>query len=207
MKMFLATAAVLATTATAAVAGNVAPLPMDPVVPAPAVTDWSGFYLGATGGWMTGDADPLVTDITNVVTGFEFDGLAYGGFVGYNYQFDSGLVLGGELAAYVGEMTMDDVDDDTFDATVLDLKARVGFAADRALIYGFGGYSVGTYDDGIAALDAAGFVVGGGVDFLVTDKIFVGAEYAYRDLEDSENDPAQWEGTASTITARVGLKF
>ena len=85
MKTLMTTtlAAVLATGATAALAGNVVPAPADPYVAAPApapvaVNDWTGVYFGALGGWSTGDR-PAVPD--------DFDGLLYGAFGGYNYQF------------------------------------------------------------------------------------------------------------------------
>ncbi|PIE06419.1 MAG: hypothetical protein CSA74_12610 [Rhodobacterales bacterium] len=214
MKKLLATTAVLVSTATVAFAGNVMPAPIEPAPVVPVVpvatTDWSGFYLGAAGGWLDGELTPPEGAAWNE---FEFDGFTYGGFVGYNYQLDSGLVLGGELAFGMGEMEIGDDDGaPTFDVTTVDLKARVGFAADRALVYGFGGYTMVKADEFSANpnrdWDGDGYVFGGGVDFLVTDNIFVGAEYAYRDVEDSDNDdnPA-WEGNASTISARVGFKF
>ncbi len=217
MKRLLATTAVLVSTATVAFAGNVMPAPIEPapvvpvvpVVPV-AMTDWSGFYLGAAGGWTDGEFTPLEQATE---PNFEFDGFTYGGFVGYNYQFDSGLVLGGELAYSMGEMETNVIRESaTFDIAMLDAKARIGFAADRALVYGFGGYTMVKADEfsdnANAEYEGDGYVFGGGVDFLVTDNIFVGAEYAYRDIEDSENDDnPTWEGNASTISARVGFKF
>ncbi len=223
MKKLLATTAVLLGTASVAVAGNVAPPPVDPapyVPPAPAMTDWSGFYLGLSGGWGSGDYQPN-PNANPLPAAYSFDGLAYGGFVGYNYQLDSGLVLGGEIAFGMGSMDLDQdgtntpTPQPTFDAQTVDFKVRVGFAADRALVYAFGGYTTVEGDNfskpagwtTIGNFDGDGYIFGGGVDFLVTDNLFVGAEYAYRDVEDSNNDPITWDGSASTISARVGFKF
>jgi len=192
-----ATAALLATGATGALAGNVVPAAPDPVVTVPVATaapaaDWNGFYFGGTVGWASGDR-----------TGIDdFDGLLYGGFAGYNYQFDNNLVLGVEVAGSMGEEKW--ALGGTRDATYVDLKAKAGFAVDRALVYVSGGYTFASYDGGD---EGAGFNVGAGVDFLVFDNVFVGAEYVYRDIEDTVADPAAWSEQFGTIQARVGITF
>lgn len=196
MKTFLATAAAaLLVTSAPALAGNVVPVTPDPVVSAPApivVNDWTGPYVGAIGGWATGER----------VGVDDFDGLVYGAFAGYNYQLDNGFVLGGEVAGSVGEVEW--AGGGTRDATYIDVKAKAGYAVDRALIYVSGGYTFASYDGGD---EGGGFNVGGGVDFLLTDNIFVGAEYIYRDVEDTVNDPATWQEQFGTIQARIGITF
>lgn len=199
MKKLLATTAAvfLVASGSAAVAGNVVPAPADPVISAPApvvADDWSGFYFGGTAGWGTG----------KTVTVDNFDGLLYGGFAGYTYQFDNNMVLGVEVAASTGQREYDL--GGTFDTTFIDLKARAGFAVDRALVYVSGGYSLATYDD-VAGSEGGGFNVGAGVDFLVSDNVFVGAEYIYRDIDDTVNDPSTWTDQFGTIQARVGITF
>ncbi|MCB1330563.1 MAG: porin family protein [Maritimibacter sp.] len=199
MKTLMTTtlAAVLAIGGTAAFAGNVVPAPADPYVAAPVaapvtVNDWTGPYFGALGGWSMGDR-----------TGVDdYDGLLYGGFAGYNYQFDNSVVIGAEVAATTGEQEWGL--GGTRDATYIDLKARLGYGMDRALVYASGGYSFANYSGGD---EGAGFNVGAGVDFLVTDNIFVGAEYIYRDIEDTLVDPAAWDEQLGTIQARVGITF
>ncbi|MEZ5769685.1 MAG: outer membrane beta-barrel protein [Paracoccaceae bacterium] len=199
MKTLLATvaAALLATSGTAVLAGTVMPAPVDPVVPAPVpvpvqADDWTGFYFGGLAGWATGEQ----------VGVDDFDGLLYGGFAGYNYQFDNNLVLGVEVAGSMGEEEW--ALGGTRDATYVDLKAKAGFAVDRALVYVSGGYTFASYDGGD---EGAGFNVGAGVDFLVFDNVFVGAEYVYRDIEDTVADPAAWSEQFGTIQARVGITF
>jgi len=205
MKILLTTAAaaLLATSATAVMAGTVVPAPADPVVAAPVSApapvssgDWSGFYFGASGGWVSGATTDLDTG--------DFQGLSYGGFLGYNYELNNGFVLGGEVAASMGALEWDGDENDTSDASFVDLKVRAGFAVDRALIYAFGGYSIADFGNDE---NGAGFNAGGGVDFLITDNIFAGVEYIYRDIEDSDGDPAAWARQPGTIQARVGIKF
>ena len=198
MKTFLASAvaALLVTAGSAAFAGNVVPAPADPYVAAPApvvaVDDWTGFYFGGTLGWAMGET----------VGVDDFDGLLYGGFAGYNYQFDNDFVLGAEVAASTGELEYDG--GGVFDPTYIDLKARAGYAMDRALVYVSGGYTFANFTGGN---EGAGFNVGAGVDFLVFDNVFVGAEYIYRDIEDTVANPAAWQDQFGTIQARVGITF
>lgn len=204
MKRLLATtAAALLVSGTAAYAGSVAPATVEPVIAAPVVApanDWTGAYFGGTVGWAPG----TYTDDADV--DFDFDGVTYGGFAGYNYQFDNNFVLGGEIAASTGQRTFDGGALAAYDATFVDLKARMGYATDRALVYVSGGYTLAYYNDA-ADSEATGFNVGAGVDFKLTDNLFVGAEYVYRDLEDSVNDPALWSENLGTIQARVGITF
>jgi outer membrane immunogenic protein len=188
--------------ASAAFGGSLEPVVPDvvPTLPAPApmAVDWSGFYVGGTGGWMMGDSEDY-TVIPSTLS--NFDGLIYGGFAGYNYQMDSGLVLGAEVAAFTGTMQFAPPD---LGITLFDLKARVGYAAGDALIYASGGYTMASYGNGDAG---SGWNLGVGLDYMLTDNIFVGGEYVYRDITDSQNTPEQWEDRFGTIQARIGIRF
>ncbi|HCQ64637.1 MAG TPA: porin family protein [Rhodobacteraceae bacterium] len=192
-----ATAVLLVTSGSAALAGSVTPAPVDPIIPAPMpapADDWTGFYFGGTVGWATGET----------VGVDDFEGVLYGGFAGYNYQFDNDMVLGVEAAASTGEREYDL--GGAFDTTFIDLKARAGYAVDRALVYVSGGYTFANYDNA-AEWEGGGFNVGAGVDFKVFDNAFIGAEYIYRDIEDTVADPAAWQDQFGTIQARVGITF
>lgn len=191
-------AALVATTATAGTI--VAPNP-DPVIaptpaPAPVTSPWNGFYAGASFGWNTGEEFVPAPPTT-------FNGLTYGGFAGYNFVMDSGFMVGGELAAT--RVNREYSTSTVNNAMVFDAKLRAGFAADRALIYASGGYSMVNYDTG--GFQGQGWNAGAGVDYLVTDSMFVGAEYIYRDIDDSQNTPPNWETRSHTIQLRAGLKF
>jgi outer membrane immunogenic protein len=89
------------------------------------------------------------------------------------------------------------------------LRGRVGFAVGKALIYGSLGYSranltINTTDGAKLTGTSAGL----GVDFKVTERLLVGADYISRDL-DGRNDfnTFDLESTVNTVGLRVGLSF
>lgn len=196
-KLLLSTALVFA--ASAASAGSLA----DPVVQAEptvvaSVVSWAGFYAGGLAGMGTGkvgNAGEMDSDLPS------FDVTRYGAFAGYNYAFGNGLVAGAEIAYSMGDWAQDGTT-----TTYLDLKGRIGFELDRALIYVSGGYTLGTltYEDETFR-DGAGWNAGVGIDYLVTDGVFLGIEYLYRDVTDY--DGGLGEDQEGTILARVGIKF
>jgi opacity protein-like surface antigen len=190
----------LASAGIPAVAGGIAPVVAEPapvvVAPAPIVTDWSGIYGGLSYSKAMGDID-----FGDGSTDFE-DGSAPGAFVGYNFQ-NGAFVYGAELA-YQGfnDLKLDGFGGDGVHDGI-DLKGRLGYSAGRALPYLALGYSMAKYDDGIDDdIDLDGVSYGLGLDYLVTDNIFVGAEYLKRDM--SSDDP---DVSASTLGLRVGYKF
>ncbi|MCQ0091256.1 outer membrane protein [Roseovarius sp. M141] len=86
------------------------------------------------------------------------DHATYGAFAGYRHQFNSGLVLGGEVSAHHY--------DDDFGVTA---KAQAGFAFGRALAYGAGGYD----------FREESALAGVGMDYALTDRWFIGTSYDY----------------------------
>ncbi|MEO4001684.1 outer membrane beta-barrel protein [Mesorhizobium sp. CAU 1732] len=76
------------------------------------------------------------------------------------------------------------------------VRARAGYAFDRALIYAHGGWAYGKTEQTLSLTDEftgatdsissstsrSGWTVGAGVEFAVTEMISVGTEYAYTDL-------------------------
>ncbi len=211
--VFLATAASFAF-ASAAFAGNPAPIsPVMPVVvPAAANTgaDWGGFYLGATYG--TGVGGDMVYS-TGGVVGSTYPSLepgeSYGAFAGYNIQRNK-LVFGGELAysavntpgfGPVGFAT------ETFDY-FLDGKARIGYAMNKVLVYGFAGYSGGSFTfAGGPSHDVSGMNYGVGIDVMLGSRFFVGAEYIVRDLEGASSATQTQTTNIQAMQIRAGLKF
>jgi outer membrane immunogenic protein len=178
----------------------------DPVIDVPEVYDWSGIYLGVHAGYAWGETEG--TDINGWISPFpdvassltaDGDGLTAGGQIGYNMQMDS-LVFGVEADLSYLDVSGSEtssvypdnhvVSDDGYLGT---LRARLGFAADRFMIYGTGGLAVG--DTGSKWVDNGGgtqfeldtnsqwgWVAGGGVEYAATDSISVKAEYLYYDL-------------------------
>lgn len=166
--------------------------------------DWSGFYGGLSIGRGVGDMDYGADG--------DFEGDFKGGlnglFAGYNAQ-NGNMVYGAELA--FGNSSISDVDfpEESYEQT-LDLKGRVGYAAGRGLYYGVLGYSRDEYyRDGASIKSTGGGVLFGvGVDYMMTDKVFVGAEYLRRNLKNDANvDYIDLESDIDTLSLRVGMKF
>jgi outer membrane immunogenic protein len=138
---------------------NPAPAPM--VSPIPIAYNWSGFYIGAHGGFGWADID-----------GSDEDGPVIGGQIGVNWQFD-GFVLGAEADA--GWADLDDVD------SLASARLRAGVALDRVLFYVTGGA-------GFEDFDEVGWVLGGGAELALTDNVSAGAEYLHYDFDDDDAD-------------------
>jgi outer membrane immunogenic protein len=177
---------------------------------APAPDLWTGFYLGAQAGYLWGTGSN--TDVCFSVTGegrqclgnqqgfnlgdINTDGVTAGGYLGYNYRFDS-IVMGLE-----GDFNWDNAQGDikgqadmslNWDASI---RARLGFVVDeRALLYVTGGPSwIETELDinscsniMIPAGNAScgdsntefGWQLGAGAEYFVTDNLSVKAEYLH----------------------------
>lgn len=178
------------------------PMPAAAPAMAPAV-DWSGFYAGLSYGNSSGDLDfdPAPAQALD-------SGNASSLFVGYLRQSNN-LVYGGELAYtslkdnFVTGFTCCEVD------RSIDVKGRVGFAANRVLISGLLGYSMGSYDEGDGNWDPSGFSYGLGVDYMATQRLVLGLEYLARDLNGDNPDDSGQEVNVDldTVSLRVGFKF
>lgn len=189
----VAGAAAVASGAAAASAADVAPM----------VDDWSGFYAGASVGYGFGESGVWDTD-------YDISGGVVGGVhVGFNYQTGSGIILGVEAAYSIGSRQLDYDDDQNYDysiSPIFDLKARVGYALDSFMIYGFGGFSSMPFNHGYnTEYQNYGFNLGLGAEMMVTDNISLGAEYIYRKTTDSYDydRPSYNAGTDTTLNEFV----
>jgi outer membrane immunogenic protein len=164
---------------------------------------WTGFYRGTQltyggGSQQYGSSDP-----------YDIYGTSFGIFAGY--MLSSGAwSYGGELA-YAGANFHEydggsEYEDYHFNHT-LDLKGRIGYAVDRALVYGVLGYGFSEWEEGSSAsgdlYDVDGALVGFGVDYLATDRVFVGAEVLKR-VMDSDYP---FDADLTTFTQRAGMTF
>lgn len=186
---------VLAMGSTAAGAADLTAGPAQPMA-----YDWSGFYLGAIGSYGFGEDD------WSLDGQFDLDGAALGGgVIGYNHQWNN-FVLGAELVGLFGEMQESGYPDYTYEALV-DVKARAGYAVDRALFYLAGGYSFARFDEDGDDFDLHGYNVGGGIDFALTENVVIGAEYTFRGLNGDSASGQDVDGKVSTISAKLTYKF
>lgn len=181
-----------------------------PVAPA-ATNDWSGFYAG---GIVSFDSAGFVglfdtNDGTLGASSPMNDSTSYGGFAGYNFQRGA-FVYGGEFAATSGGLATTLNPNNIYYEEVFDLKARAGYSFGSALIYGVvgGSYSNLHWGEGFNA-PSTGLTYGGGVEYMVGQQLFVGAEYLVRDLtgERDDNFPEEARVTTQSAQLRVGWKF
>jgi outer membrane immunogenic protein len=187
--------------------------------PAPAIVspayNWSGFYVGAMGGYGWG---------TNAGNG----GFG-GGTVGYNWQFPgSQFVFGIEVDA-AGASIKDSFSEDqggvlvTQDSKISSfgsVTGRAGFAMDAVLLYAKGGYAWANNKStisapalGITSSDSqthSGFTIGGGLEYMFAPSWSAKGEYMYTSLG-SENYNLLGDQLASGNidfhTIKVGVNY
>lgn len=178
-------------------------------IPPPLFT-WAGFYAGATAGLNFGQ----FTDGGRAYFNNAFGGL-YGIEAGYNYQSGS-LVAGveanldfgsiyGSAAPFPNVWSSGHVTGDG------SLRVRFGYALDRALIYVTGGYAgatmTGSLNDASAVPSVLasqstylnGFTIGGGLEFAVTNRVSIKAEYLFNDF----GGAGLFAGTRDTLSSGV----
>jgi outer membrane immunogenic protein len=146
---------------------------------------WTGLYIGAHGGYQTGD-----TDTVGAVGDADIDGIVGGGLAGYNVQYCQFLV-GVEGDIGFGEI-------DGRDGTVRDfdlepqghVRVRAGWVWDDSVVpFIAAGLALADMDvrlTGGGGKDShvhAGFSIGGGLDVRVTESIVLRAEYIYDHYE------------------------
>lgn len=183
-----------------------------PYYPGPPLFTWAGVYVGANAGVNFG----RFSEGGAANFGNTFGGL-YGLTAGYNYQsgplvagveadLDFGSVYGSASpAARVwssGNVTGNG-----------SLRARFGYAMDRALLFVTGGYTGaavrGSLTDlagvpNVSANQSAylnGFAIGAGLEFAVTDRISIKGEYLFNDYGSSDF----FGGTRDNLTSGVAF--
>ena len=148
--------------------------------------NWSGLYFGVNGGYAE------LNNNTNYNGGFG------GGQVGYNIQRGN-LVFGVETDIQGSSITASGAHS-TLDyfGTV---RARAGYAFDRALVYGTGGYAYGgTHCSACSSNTGDGWAAGGGVEYKINPSWSVKGEYER--VEFTSDHPS-----AAFDTFRVGVNY
>ncbi len=220
MKRIAAAAALSALSVTAAFAADlprgVAPAPAQPYYSQAPTFSWSGFYAGvnAGGNWgaFTGSVGPLVGTA---------NGGVFGPTVGYNYQMGQ-IVVGAE-----GDWDIDGARGiKTTPGPVvgfgkitneLTLRGRLGYAADRALIYATGGYAGADLSGSLAAAGQyyttdkfrSGYALGAGIEYAFNNQISAKAEYIYSNFGNINvfTPPSQLLMGAHENTLRAGVNY
>ncbi|MFG1396425.1 outer membrane protein [Roseixanthobacter pseudopolyaromaticivorans] len=164
--------------------------------------DWSGFYLGAQGGYSWNKATVLGAD-RNLDSGsagvhggynFQSGNIVYGIENDFNYNFED-----------KGDANLE------WDASG---RARIGYALDRTLFFATGGVAaagakidasgVGKKDDILI-----GWTAGAGIEHAFTDNIIVRGEYRYSDFgkKDFGSDVGDFSATQHKVLIGASYKF
>jgi outer membrane immunogenic protein len=209
MKKLLLAGVAFASLMTAASAADLAARPYTKAPPLSPAINWSGFYIGAMGGYAF-DSD----------NGGGFGG----GTIGYNWQFpNSQFVFGIEVDA-AGASIKDSATnalgtaEDKIDAFG-SVTGRVGIAANAALFYAKGGYAwannklSANFPGVIVGSESkihSGYTIGGGVEYLFAPNWSVKAEYMFTHLESQTYTIAPLtfdSGTAEFSSVKVGVNY
>ena len=199
-----------------------APAPAPYLSPVSAFT-WTGAYVGVNGGY----AFDQNTKGGKAAFGKSSGGIL-GATVGYNYQVAPNFVVGVEgdadwaslnakkTNAFSANSTSQAKLDDMFT-----LRARAGYAVDRALVFATAGYaganvksSVNDVTNGIVSRNSAfrsGYAVGGGLEYAFTNNISAKGEYIYSALSDKNLftgvDRIKAGLNVSTVKAGINYHF
>jgi high affinity Mn2+ porin len=222
--------------------------------PTPQLFDWTGFYFGGHIGFATGSSDWLATevgapapalggmvDLFNSYNGFKGTGSYFHGLqAGYNAMLPSRLVVGFEADINTPSVIAGDqlifsplIGQADYNHTVLlsgTARGRIGYAFDRWMAYGTGGFTwaydrlkrtqlIGTPAGGsafagteeTAFLWRFGWTAGAGVEVPIGLKWTARAEYLYSDFgRGSVTFPAgaqRFDSDLETQSVKLGVNY
>jgi outer membrane immunogenic protein len=210
-KVLLTTTALIALGIAPAAAADLAARPYTKAPAAAiAINNWSGFYLGAMGGY----AQENSSGIGTLSGGFA------GGTAGYNWQ-NGNLVFGLEVDGAWADVgaTVDVIPGlASIDYTIRAMgtvRGRIGYAFDQVLLYGTGGYAwsdnrLSATVVGVGSASESkfhsGWTVGAGVEVMFAPKWSVKAEYLYRSFE-GQNYGGVPIDTINLNSVQVGVNY
>ncbi len=238
-RALLASAALIAFSSVsfAADLGYKKPAPAPYVAVIPAFT-WTGFYVGLNAGYAFSNSENITHPGNAAYTALGIptfkasrDGFIGGAQAGYNYQMNQ-FVVGLETDIQYTDLKKTGVDifgdrarvETNYLGTV---RGRLGFVPmDRALLYVTGGLAYGDTKlsssvtgfpglTGSKRETSAGWTLGGGVEYAITNNITAKVEYLYYDLGDtrlSVNDGVRAasyraENQGSIVRGGINYKF
>ena len=204
MKRFLGALAgiALAYTGSAQAADLSRPPPPMAYAPAP---NWTGFYIGANGGWGWSNVDTTVDPFGHFLFPFNSftvsskrDGAVFGGQIGYNWQLGPAWVLGVETdfdgagISGVGTGPFGLTTVTTRTNWLASVRGRLGYVWGPGLLYFTGG---GAWQDVTASAFGnsfsttnSGFVIGGGYEWMIASNWTVRGEYLFYDFGNSDSN-------------------
>jgi outer membrane immunogenic protein len=154
---------------------------------APAVFDWTGFYVGGHLGY-------------GRENGSDADGFIGGLQVGYNWQFNRNWVIGIE-----GDYTFTDITEPTIPAKVdyfASVRGRLGYAMGRTLIYGTGGWGTAQVTGAGVTVTGDAWVLGAGLEWAFDRNWSARAEFLHYEFDDNG-----LPGNAYAQVFRLGVNY
>jgi outer membrane immunogenic protein len=177
-----------------------------PIVP---LFSWTGLYLGGQIGYGWG-TDTLTVYPWRFGTNYTPNGVLGGAHVGYNLQmnqFVAGLEGDVEGTGISRNFSPGGVIYDTKIPAQGSIRGRLGVAFDRVLLYATGGGEFAGFDTSYSGLGPfnqahtqAGWTVGGGIEYAVTNNWSVRGEYRYTDFGHLTDSTPFTFGIGSTVT-------
>jgi outer membrane immunogenic protein len=167
---------------------------------------WTGFYLGVNAGGAWGK-------FTHNARGLDANTSFVGGATaGYNHQF------GNIVAGVEGDYNFAGIEEKNplVKASLSSfgtLRGRLGIAFDRALVYGTGGYAIGSGNLNVLGLKDnkthQGYVLGGGIEYAVTQNVSLKGEYLYMPLAKQRyfSGGGGFDAGLNTNIVRGGLNY
>ena len=195
-----------------------------PVAPAP-VFSWTGFYVGANGGYGFGKSSASDIALNGVAYparngSFDTHGGLVGGQIGYNHQFGNyvvGVEADFDFANVKGSYVIDPQTDLASQSHVNGkienfgtVRARAGYAFDNVLIFATGGFAYGSTKTSItnftnsnsplvtSTATPTGYVLGAGAEYALTNNWIVKAEYLYVNFGKKSASFSELDLTATT---------
>lgn len=223
-------------------AASAADLPVKaspPPVVQPIPFTWTGFYVGlSAGGIGQGatqtdlDGDPRLGFAPGTARSVKGAGGLFGINVGYNYQFAPNWVLGIEADIAASSLNKTNNEFVAFSGCNFGFKSklnslgtvrgRIGYAFNRTLIYGTGGFAYGRVQNSVNNNSGKssqqyssdkvryGWTAGGGVEYALTNNWTIRGEVLYVDLgtETAANGSGCRFGFKNTYTlGRIGMNY
>ena len=196
------------------------PVKAPPPIVSPA-TNWSGFYIGAMGGYASESSSDDV--IVGVAADPRMKGGFGGGTIGYNWQtgqFVFGLEADAAFASVNASATAFGVTAESEIQSLGTVRGRIGMAFDTVLLYATGGYAWADNKFSITIPPVSvsesnfhhGWTVGAGVEWMFAPRWSVKFEYLYRDFSSETYfagllPPGVSSGNIGFHSGQVGVNF
>jgi len=183
---------------------------------------FSGFYSGVSAGYTAGDYDFEYAGSTGDLEG---SGAALGGYIGYNYQCGA-FVYGIEGDGFWSNSSDDFADGtDTIEAEtgyLASVRGRIGYDFKPVMFYATAGIGFTDVDltlresgveSGAFSDSATGFVVGGGVESMISDMFSMRLEALYYrfgeviSVTDTDGDTFTVDHNPIVVRAGVAIHF